>query len=73
MHGPSFVVVGTGLLGGWVLELLARTPVPARIVAVDRDGERGLRKVNCVARGARESTPLRNAPPHSLAAPFAFG
>lgn len=53
MAGPTFLIVGTGLLGGWVLELLARTPVPARIVAVDRDGDRGLRKVNNVARGSR--------------------
>lgn len=51
--GTTFLVVGTGLLGGWVLELLARTPAPARIVAADRDSDRGVRKVNNVACGAR--------------------
>ncbi|UCE30412.1 MAG: hypothetical protein JSW68_10065 [Burkholderiales bacterium] len=53
MAGTRFLVVGTGLLGGWILELLARTPQPAQIVAIDRDADRGLRKVNAVARGAR--------------------
>ena len=49
---PQVLVVGLGGLGGWVLELLARSGGVSSIVGADINEEWGRRKVYNVAAGA---------------------
>jgi hypothetical protein len=49
---PTVMLVGVGDLGGVILELLAREDWPGRIVAADRNAERGVRRCNLARIGA---------------------
>ena len=49
---PTVMLIGVGDLGGVILELLAREEWPGRIVAADRNGERGIRRCNLARIGA---------------------
>jgi len=49
---PTVMLIGVGDLGGVILELLARVGWPGRIVAADRDAERGSRRCNLARIGA---------------------
>lgn len=48
----AVLVFGLGDLGGWVLELLARSPGVTKIVTADIDREKGIRKTNIAQLGA---------------------
>jgi hypothetical protein len=49
---PTVMLIGVGDLGGLVLELLAREEWPGRIVAADRNAQRGMQRCNLARIGA---------------------
>jgi len=64
--GKCVMIVGLGDLGGWVLELLARSQGVSKIIAVDVREEYGLRKTRCAAAGASMQGYFKNIEFHKM-------
>jgi len=54
MARTTVMMVGIGDLGGHVLEMLVRSPVPLRIITADVNEDWGIRKTNIAQYGASQ-------------------